>query len=94
MVNSNEENNDIKNLETRSNELKKLKDTESIIDEYIMGLREDEEFKNVFQYTKEMASIIIFLAENDREGTLFNFVTDYLTKMIDKGKNIRQEKGL
>jgi hypothetical protein len=41
-----------------------------------------------------MANIIIFLAENDRKGTLFNFVTDYLEKMIDKGKIIRQEKGL
>ncbi|MBI5680766.1 MAG: hypothetical protein HZC47_07740 [Methanobacterium sp.] len=94
MVNSKEGNTDMKNLESRSNELKKLKGTESIVDEYIIGLREDDDFKNVFQYTKEMASIIIFLAQNDREGTLFNFVTDYLTKMIDKGKNIRQEKGL
>jgi hypothetical protein len=41
-----------------------------------------------------MADIIIFLAENDREGTLFNFVSDYLQKMIDKGRIIRQEKGL
>lgn len=81
-------------LESNSNELRKFKEIESIVNDYIVELGKAGELNSVFQFTKEMADIIIFLAENDRDGTLFNFVTDYLTKMIDKGKIIRQEKGL
>lgn len=83
-----------KNLEGSSKELKKLKEIESIVNEYIIELEKSGELSSVFQFTKEMANIVIFLAENDRKGTLFNFVADYLEKMIDKGKIIRQEKGL
>ena len=85
---------DKKKLESNSRELKKFKEIESIVDEYIVELGKAGELDSVFQFTKEMADIILFLSENDRDGTLFNFVTDYLTKMIDKGKIIRQEKGL
>jgi len=85
---------DKKKLESNSRELKKFKEIESIVDEYIVELGKAGELDSVFQFTKEMADVIIFLSENDRDGTLFNFVTDYLTKMIDKGKIIRQEKGL
>ena len=85
---------DKKKLESNSRELKKFKEIESIVDEYIVELGKAGELNSVFQFTKEMADIILFLSENDRDGTLFNFVTDYLTKMIDKGKIIRQEKGL
>jgi hypothetical protein len=28
------------------------------------------------------------------DGTIFNFITDYLSKMMDKGKVLRREKGL
>ena len=80
------------NLESSSKELKKFKEIESDVDTYI--LEKSGDLNNVFQFTKEMANIIIFLAENDRDGTLFNFVADYLQKMIDKGKIVRQEKGL
>ena len=81
-------------LERSSKELRKFKEIESTVDDYILEIQETGDLANVFQFTKEMANIIIFLAENDRKGTLFNFVTDYLEKMIDKGKIIRQEKGL
>ena len=82
------------NLESSSKELKKFKEIESDVDTYILELEKSGDLNNVFQFTKEMANIIIFLAENDRDGTLFNFVADYLQKMIDKGKIVRQEKGL
>lgn len=85
---------DKRKLERSSKELKKLNEIESIVDEYITELQKTGELNSVFQFSKEMANIIIFLAENDKEGTLFNFVSDYLQKMIDKGKIIRQEKGL
>lgn len=83
-----------KNIEAKSRELRKSKEIESLLDDYIMELEKTGELNNFFQFSKEMANIIIFLAENDRDGTLFNFVTDYLTKTIDKGKILRQEKGL
>ena len=89
--NSNDEN---KELEPKSKELRKSKEIESTVDDYINDLEKNGELVNVFQFTKEMANIILFLAENDRDGTLFNFVTDYLSKMMDKGKVLRQEKGL
>jgi hypothetical protein len=82
------------NLESSSKELKKFKEIESDVDTYILELEKSGDLNNVFQFTKEMANIVIFLAENDRDGTLFNFVADYLQKMIDKGKIVRQEKGL
>ena len=85
---------DKKSLESSSKELRKFKEIESTVDNYILELEKSGDLNNVFQFTKEMANIVIFLAENDRKGTLFNFVTDYLEKMIDKGKIIRQEKGL
>lgn len=78
----------------KSKELRKSKEMELLIDDYIEELRKTGELNNIFQFTKEMANIIIFLSENDRDGTLFNFITDYLTKTIDKGKIIRQEKGI
>ena len=81
-------------LERSAKELRKFKEIESTVDNYILEIEGSGDLTNVFQFTKEMANIIIFLAENDRKGTLFNFVTDYLEKMIDKGKIIRQEKGL
>jgi len=81
-------------LEGSSKELRKFKELESTVDKYILEIEKSGDLTNVFQFTKEMANIIIFLAENDKKGTLFNFVTDYLEKMIDKGKIIRQEKGL
>ena len=85
---------DKSDLERSSKELRKFKEIESAVDNYILEIEESGDLTNVFQFTKEMANIVIFLAENDRKGTLFNFVTDYLEKMIDKGKIIRQEKGL
>ena len=85
---------DKSDLERSAKELRKFKEIESTVDNYILEIEESGDLTNVFQFTKEMANIIIFLAENDRKGTLFNFVTDYLEKMIDKGKIIRQEKGL
>ena len=81
-------------LEPKSKELRKSKEIESFVDDYIGELEKNGELVNVFQFTKEMANIVLYLAENDRDGTIFQFVTDYLGKMIDKGKNIRQEKGL
>ncbi len=80
-------------LEGSSKELRKFKEIELTVDNYILELEKSGDLTNVFQFTKEMANIVIFLAENDRKGTLFNFVADYLEKMIDKGKIIRQEKG-
>ena len=85
---------DKEKLEKSSKELRKFKDIESIVDAYILELEKSGELSSVFQFTKEMANVVIFLAENDREGTLFNFVADYLEKMVDKGKIIRQQKGL
>lgn len=81
-------------LESSSKELKKFKEIELDVDTYILELEKSGDLNNVFQFTKEMANIVIFLAENDRDGTLFSFVADYLQKMIDKGKIVRQEKGL
>ncbi len=83
-----------KKIEVKSKELRKSKEMELLIDDYIEELRKTGELNNIFQFSKEMANIIVFLAENDRDGTLFNFITDYLTKMIDKGKIVRQEKGI
>lgn len=85
---------DKSDLERSAKELRKFKEIESTVDNYIIEIEESGDLTNVFQFTKEMANIVIFLAENDRKGTLFNFVTDYLEKMIDKGKIIRQEKGI
>ncbi|MGB9980506.1 hypothetical protein [Methanobacterium sp.] len=85
---------DESSLEKSSKELRKFKEIESTIDNYILELEKSGDLNDVFQFTKEMANIVIFLAENDRKGTLFNFVADYLEKMIDKGKIIRQEKGI
>ncbi|MDI6724946.1 MAG: hypothetical protein QMD61_09910 [Methanobacterium sp.] len=82
------------NLEPKSRELRKTREIELIIDEYIMELVKNGEINDLFQFNKEMANIIMFLAENDRDGTLFTFITDYLKKIIDKGKVIRQEKGI
>ena len=82
------------NLEPKSRELRKTREMELIIDEYIMELVKNGEINDLFQFNKEMANIILFLAENDRDGTLFTFITDYLKKIIDKGKVIRQEKGI
>ena len=93
-MNSLNPNADKEKLESNSKELKKFKEIELALDNYIVELRKTGELNSVFQFTKEMADIIIFLSENDRNGTLFNFIVDYLTKMIDKGKIIRQEKGL
>jgi hypothetical protein len=93
-MNKNNINNENKALEPKSKELRKSKEIESIVDNYISELEKSGDLANVFQFTKEMANIVMFLAENDRDGTLFNFVTDYLNKMIDKGKILRQEKGL
>ncbi len=92
----NDENPDDENIiiEQKSNKLRKSKEIEAIVDEYIKELEKNGELINVFQFTQEMANIVLFLAENDRDGTLFNFVTDYLGKMMDKGKILRQEKGL
>lgn len=81
-------------LEPKSKELRRSKEIEAVVNDYIGELEESGDLVNVFQFTKEMANIILFLAENDRDGTLFNFVTDYLSKMMDKGKILRQEKGL
>ncbi|MGZ7096689.1 MAG: hypothetical protein ACXVHU_09490, partial [Methanobacterium sp.] len=75
-------------------ELRKSKEIEAVVNDYISELEKSGELVNVFQFTKEMANIVLFLAENDKDGTLFNFVTDYLDKMMNKGKNRRQEKGL
>lgn len=91
MDNPNTEN---KILEPKSKELRKSKEIEAVVDDYIRELEKSGELVNVFQFTKEMANIILFLAENDRDGTIFSFVTDYITKMVDKGKVLRQEKGL
>jgi hypothetical protein len=91
MDNPNTEN---KILEPKSKELRKSKEIEAVVDDYISELEKSGELVNVFQFTKEMANIILFLAENDKDGTIFSFVTDYLTKMVDKGKVLRQEKGL
>ncbi len=85
---------DKNSLNVSSKELRKFKEIESTVNNYILELEKSGDLNDVFQFTKEMANIVIFLAENDRKGTLFNFVTDYLEKMIDKGKIIRQEKGL
>ena len=93
MDEDNSNNKNIK-LETKSKELRKSKEIESLVDDYINDLEKSGDLVNVFQFTKEMANIIMFLAENDRDGTLFSFVTDYLSKMMDKGKVLRQEKGL
>ncbi len=90
----NDELKDKSSLERSSKELRKFKEIESAVDNYILELEEAGDLTSVFQFTKEMANIVIFLAENDRKGTLFNFVADYLGKMIDNGKIIRQEKGL
>jgi hypothetical protein len=81
-------------LEPKSKELRKSKEIEAVVDDYITELEKSGELVNVFQFTKEMANIILFLAENDKDGTIFSFVTDYLSKMVDKGKVLRQEKGL
>jgi hypothetical protein len=81
-------------LEPKSKELRKTKELENMVDDYIGELEKNGELANVFQFTKEMANIVLYLAENDRDGIIFQFVTDYLSKMIDKGKNTRQEKGL
>ncbi|MGZ7067945.1 MAG: hypothetical protein ACXVHT_06575 [Methanobacterium sp.] len=81
-------------LEPKSKELRKSKEIEAVVNDYISELEKSGELVNVFQFTKEMANIVLFLAENDKDGTLFNFVTDYLDKMMNKGKNRRQEKGL
>ena len=90
----NSDSQDKSKLEGSSKELRKFKEIESTVDTYILELEKSGDLSNVIQFTKEMANIVIFLAENDRDGTLFNFVADYLEKMIDKGKIIRQEKGL
>ena len=84
---------DIK-LDPKSKELRKTKEIESVIDEHILELMKNGEINDIFQFNKEMANIIMFLAENDRDGTLFTLITDYLQKMIDKGKIVRQEKGI
>lgn len=84
----------IKKMESKSKELRKSKEIENLVDNYITELEDSGELNNVFQFTKEMANIVMFLAEEDRDGTLFNFITDYLSKMMDKGKILRQEKGL
>lgn len=81
-------------IAVKSKELRKSKEMELLIDDYIEELGKTGELNNIFQFSKEMANIIIFLAENDRDGTLFHFITDYLTKTIDKGKIVRQEKGI
>lgn len=81
-------------LEPKSKELRRSKEIEAVVNDYIGELEKSGDLVNVFQFTKEMANIILFLAENDRDGTLFNFVTDYLSKMMDKGIVLRQEKGL
>ncbi len=91
MDNNNDEN---KILEPKSKELRKSKEIEAVVDDYITELEKSGDLVNVFQFTKEMANIILFLAENDKDGTIFSFVTDYLSKMVDKGKVLRQEKGL
>ncbi len=78
----------------KSKELRKSNEIESMIDQYIIELVKKGEINDLFRFNKEMANIIIFLAENDRDGTLFTLVTDYLKKIIDKGKIIRQEKGI
>ena len=91
MDNNNAEN---KILEPKSKELRKSKEIEAVVDDYITELEKSGDLVNVFQFTKEMANIILFLAENDKDGTIFSFVTDYLSKMVDKGKVLRQEKGL
>lgn len=93
-MDNNDSNTENKTLEPKSKELRKSKEIEAIVNDYIAEIEKNGELVNVFQFTKEMANIIMFLAENDRDGTLFNFVTDYLNKMIDKGKILRQEKGL
>lgn len=93
-MNENNPNCENKELEPKSKELRKSKEIESTVNDYINDLEKSGDLVNVFQFTKEMANIILFLAENDRDGTLFNFVTDYLSKMMDKGKILRQEKGL
>lgn len=82
------------NLEPKSKELRKSEEIESKINEYIIEIEKKGDLVNLYQFTKEMANIILFLAENDRDGTLFHFTTDYLSKMMDKGKILRQEKGL
>lgn len=82
------------NLDPQSRELKKTNEIEEIIDEYILKLMNGGEITDIFQFNKEMANIIMFLAENDRDGTLFILITDYLQKIIDKGKIVRQEKGI
>ncbi len=82
------------NLDPHSKELRKTKEIEAIIDNHIIELMKNGEIKDIFQFNKEMANIIMFLAENDRDGILFTFITDYLKKIIDKGKIIRQEKGI
>lgn len=93
-MDNNDSNTENKTLEPKSKELRKSKEIEAIVNDYIAEIEKNGELVNVFQFTKEMANIIMFLAENDRDGTLFNFVIDYLNKMIDKGKILRQEKGL
>ncbi|WP_414468770.1 hypothetical protein [Methanobacterium sp. ACI-7] len=93
-MDNNNSNNLNRELEPKARELRESKEIESLVDNYISELEKSGDLNNVFQFTKEMANIIIFLAENDRDGTLFNFITDYLSKMMDKGKIVRQEKGL
>ncbi|MBM4241193.1 MAG: hypothetical protein FJ150_05980 [Euryarchaeota archaeon] len=80
-------------IESKSKELRKFREIETVLDEYVTEIGRSREL-NVLNFSMEMGHIIIFLAENDKEGILFNLLTDYLTKIIDKGKIIRQEKGL
>ncbi len=87
-------NSENKDLELKSHELGKSKEIEKIIDDYILDMINNREIKDLFQFSKEMANIIIFLAENDRDGIHFTLITDYLSKIIDKGRIIRQEKGI
>jgi len=81
-------------LEQNLNKLGKSREIETIVDDYIMDLIKNKEIYDLFQFSKEMANIILFLAENDRDGILFTLIADYLSKIIDKGKITRQEKGI
>ena len=47
-------------IEIKSKELRKSKEMELLIDEYIEELGKTGELNNIFQFSKEMANIIIF----------------------------------
>jgi hypothetical protein len=77
----------------KSTELEKYIELEDMLNDYINELGE-KEMKSIYDLAMQMAHLIIFLAEKDKEGVLFSLITDYLDKIIDKAKTIRVERGI